>query len=289
MICYAAIFLTEFIYSRPKTGENPMDKVPLSVAIITKNEEQNLPACLKSVFFARQVVIVDSGSVDQTLQIARTFGCEVFCEEWLGFGPQKQLAIDKCVEPWILVLDADERVPEETAAAIKKIVTSAGVRAAGFSFPRKNYFQGRWIRHAGWWPDRVVRLFRAEAGCMTDAAVHEAVCVEGPVVSLDAPLEHETESRLEQILQKIDRYSTLGAREAFAAGKTATPWSAFFRAALTFLQDYLLRLGLLDGRQGLTLAVTDAVNKYFKYAKLSELVRHNRITAKQEKDSSGGA
>lgn len=266
-----------------------MDKVPLSVAIITKNEEQNLPACLKSVFFARQVVIVDSGSVDQTLQIARTFGCEVFCEEWLGFGPQKQLAIDKCVEPWILVLDADERVPEETAQVIRRIVTAVDGGAAGYSFPRKNFFQGRWIRHAGWWPDRVVRLFRADAGCMTSAAVHEAVCVEGLVQALDVPLEHETESRLDQILHKIDKYSTLGAREAFAAGKTATPWSAFFRAALTFLQDYVLRLGVLDGRQGLTLAVTDAVNKYFKYAKLSEIGRHNRIAAKQEKDPSGGA
>jgi hypothetical protein len=115
---------------------------------------------------------------------------------------------------------------------------------------------------------------------MTDAAVHEAVEVRGAVKNLDAVIEHYTESGLDKILQKIDRYSTLGAQEAFAAGKRSSPASAFFRAALTFLQDYFLRLGILDGRQGLTLAVTDSVNKFFKYAKLSELQRKSRRAGK---------
>jgi len=253
-----------------------MEKIPLSVAIITKNEEKNLRGCLQSVAFAAQIVVVDSASSDATPAIAAEFGCDFYTESWHGFGPQKQIAIDRCSRPWILVLDADERIPPETADVIRKIVTDPETRANGFSFPRKNYFAGRWIRHAGWWPDRVVRLFRRQAGRMTAAAVHEAVEVDGRIVELSAPIEHCTESNLGRILQKIDKYSTLGAGEAFAAGKRSSPAAAFFRAFFTFLQGYILRLGFLDGPQGLTLAVTDSVNKYFKYAKLSELKRAGR-------------
>ncbi|MCK9391192.1 MAG: glycosyltransferase family 2 protein [Syntrophales bacterium] len=275
------------------------DKSSLSVAIITKNEEANLPACLQSVVFAAQIVVVDSGSTDGTLQIARDFGCDVFEEPWRGgFGAQKQFAIDQCRHPWVLVLDADERIPAETAAMIKRL-TNIGQEearmhfsslpadssrggssgpvvseiATGYSFPRKNYFQGRWICHAGWWPDRLTRLFRRGRGGMSPAAVHEGVEVNGIVSPLNVPLEHFTESDLSKILQKIDRYSSLGAQEAYEAGRRATVSGAMFRAVLTFFQDYLLRLGVLDGPQGLTLAVTDSVNKFFKYAKLAEMGR----------------
>ena len=253
-----------------------MEKVPLAVAIITKNEETNIRSCLQSISFAEQIVVIDSGSIDSTLQIAAEFGCEVYNEAaWHGFGPQKQLAIEKCRQPWILVLDADERIPPDAADIIKKIVTDPNVKEAGFSFPRKNYFQGRWIKHAGWWPDRIIRLFRKGAGRMTEAIVHESVEVQGSIGVLDAPIEHFTESSLSKIIQKIDKYSTLGSEQAFKAAKTSSPFSAFMRAFFTFNQDYFLRLGILDGRQGLTLAVTDAVNKFFKYAKLSELGQKN--------------
>lgn len=248
-----------------------MGKVPLSIAIITKNEEENILSCLQSISFARQIVVVDSGSTDNTLKIAADFGCEVFSEEWRGFGPQKQLAIEKCSLPWILVLDADERIPSDTADAIKRIVTEPDVKEAGFSFPRKNYFQGRWIKHAGWWPDRIVRLFRKGMGKMSEALVHESVEVQGEIGFLDVVIEHYTESRLSKIIQKIDRYSTLGAQTAFKEGKNCTTGGAFLRAFFTFVQDYFFRLGILDGMPGLTLAVTDSVNKFFKYAKLSEL------------------
>ena len=253
-----------------------MEKIPLSVAIITKNEEENIRACLQSVAFAKQVVIVDSGSTDATLNIATQFDCEIYNEAWRGFGPQKQSAIEKCRQPWILVLDADERIPPETAEIIKKIVTDSKLKESGFSFPRKNYFQGRWIKHAGWWPDRIVRLFRKEAGRMTEAIVHESVEVQGMVGALNAAIEHYTESRLGKIIQKIDRYSTLGAETAFKEGKKSSTGGAFLRAFFTFVQDYFFRLGILDGMPGLTLAVTDSINKFFKYAKLSELAK-NRV------------
>ena len=249
------------------------EKVPLSIAIITKNEEANLPLCLKSVSFADQVVVVDSGSEDETVNIASAFGCNVFIESFKGFGLQKQSAINHCRHAWVLVLDADERIPKETASVIKEIVLNEDISVLGYSFPRKNYFQGRWIRHMGWWPDRVVRLFRKDSGRMAEAAVHESVIVSGQVRELNVPIEHFTESSLNKILIKIERYSTLGAEEAFKEGRKASVWSAALRAELAFFQNYFLKLGFLDGRQGLVLAITDSVNKFFKYAKLSELNR----------------
>ena len=253
------------------------DKVPLSVAIITKNEEHNLPDCLKSIAFAGQVVVVDSGSTDDTVAIASAFGCDVYEESWRGFGYQKQSAIDKCTNQWVLVLDADERIPRETAEVVKDIVSKDERGVAGYRFPRRNWFQGRWIRHMGWWPDRITRLFRRESGRMSEAAVHEAVIVTGFIADLDVPIEHYTESDLGKILVKIDRYSTLGAEEAFNEGRDASVWSAFLRASLAFFHNYFVRLGILDGVQGFTLSITDSVNKFFKYAKLSEM---NRLSKK---------
>ena len=251
-----------------------MNKISLSVAIITKDEAENMPGCLESVRFADQIVVVDSGSIDDTVKIAQDSGCEVFVEKWSGFGPQKQFAIDKCKYPWVLVLDADERIPDETAAVIRDIVSNKSSDAAGYSFSRKNWFQGRWIKHI-WGGDRVVRLFRRGQGQMTPDAVHEAVAVSGVVKALDVPIEHFTESDLSRILMKIDHYSTLGAQAAFKNGGKATVWSALFRAALSLFQNYFLKLGIFDGSQGLTLSILDSVNKFFKYAKLSEL--HNRF------------
>jgi (heptosyl)LPS beta-1,4-glucosyltransferase len=255
-----------------------VNKIPLSVAIITLNEETNLPDCIKSVNFADQIVVVDSGSSDNTIQIATDFGCEVWLEPWRGgFGAQKQFAIDKCRNSWVLVLDADERIPPETATAISDILTKNELKIAGYSFPRKNFFQGRWIRHAGWWPDRITRLFQKNLGQMTPASVHEAVEVNGSVQTLDVPIEHMTESRLDRLILKIDKYTTLGAREAFTGGRRASAFAAFFRAILAFLQNYILRLGMLDGSQGLTLATLDSVNKFFKYAKLADLCRKAKL------------
>jgi len=252
------------------------EKTPLSVAIIARNEAQNLPACLESVGFAAQIVVVDSGSTDATAEIARDFGCQVYDEPWRGFGAQKQFAIDRCTHPWVLLLDADERVPAATASAIREIIESGSDETAGYSFPRKNFFQGRWIRHL-WGGDRVVRLFRKSRGRMTQARVHEAVEVSGPVKALDVPLEHYTESSLSKLLLKLDHYTTLGAQEAFEEGKRASVWTAAAVAVFAFLQSYLLKRGFLDGVQGLTLSVAESVSRFFKYAKLSELNRKGKI------------
>ncbi|MCK9273517.1 MAG: glycosyltransferase family 2 protein [Syntrophales bacterium] len=250
-------------------------KIPLSVAIITKNESENLPECLATVTFADQVVIVDSGSTDNTREIASERGCSVFIEPWKGFGLQKQSALDKCTNPWILVLDADERIPAGTAGVIKEIVVQKKGLAKGYSFCRRNYFKGRWIRRFGWWPDPVIRLFRNGYGRISSVTVHEAVEVNGPVKRLDAIIDHYTESNLSRLLMKIDQYSTLGAEEALRAGKRSSVYNASVRAFLVFMQNYILRGGFLEGSQGLTLSITDSVNKFFKYAKLDELKKNS--------------
>lgn len=262
----------------------PMSGPEISVAIITKNEEDKILSCLESVKFAGQIVVVDSGSADDTVRIARDFGCDVFVEDWKGFGAQKQSAIDKCRNPWVLVLDADERIPSETESKIIGISGSGGLRgtAAGYSFPRKNFFQGRWIRHMGWWPDRVARFFQKGRGRMSDNAVHESVIIDGPVEILDCPIEHFTESDLGKILLKINQYSTLGAEQEFSKGRKCSVWEAAIRAELAFFQNYVVRLGFLDGRQGFTLSMTDAINKFSKYAKLSAL----NMEAKKRNDRS---
>jgi len=256
-----------------------MEKTPLSAAIITKNEEENLPDCLGSLFFSDQIVLVDSGSTDRTVDIARAYGCDIFIESWKGFGPQKQFAISQCRNDWVFVIDADERIPAETMSAIKEVVSGPG-DISGYYLPRKNYFQDKWIRHMGWWPDPVLRLFRKNCGRMTAASVHEAVLVDGKVEMLNFPIEHRTESRLSEILKKIDHYSTLSAQEAFNRGQKASIWSAAIRADLNFIHNYFIRLGFLDGRQGLVLSITDSINKFFKYAKLYEMTKQDRSVSR---------
>ncbi|MFA7383641.1 MAG: glycosyltransferase family 2 protein [Desulfurivibrionaceae bacterium] len=249
----------------------PKDKLPLSVAIITKNEEDRLPECLASVAFADEVVVVDSGSTDRTREIARQFGAAVYEESWQGFGRQKQLAIDRCRHDWVLVLDADERVDSATQAEIREVLVTGSHVA--YSFPRKNYFCGRWLRHAGWWPDRVVRLFRRDCARMSERAVHESLEVRGQVGALRQPLIHYANKDLAQTISKVNHYSTAGADELFAQGETASVTKALLRAAWAFLYGYLLRGGFLDRGEGFIMAVSDFMNVFFKYAKLRELQR----------------
>jgi glycosyltransferase involved in cell wall biosynthesis len=243
----------------------------ISVAIITFNEEDRLPACLAMLGFADEVVVVDSGSSDRTAEIATKSGAKVFNKVWQGFGAQKQFAIDQCGSEWVLIVDADERLPPETAAEIEKIVHSSSNTA--YSLPRKNYFLGRWIRHAGWWPDRTVRLFKRGTAHMPPKLVHESLVVTGSVGELVNPIIHYPFRNLAHMMKKMDTYSSAGAAELYQSGKKSSYGKAFFRAAWAFFYNYLIRRGILDGGPGLVIAVSDAVNKFFKYVKLKAM--HN--------------
>jgi glycosyltransferase involved in cell wall biosynthesis len=258
-----------------------MERCKLSVAIITKNEEDRLPNCLKSLSFVDEIVVVDSESTDKTVEIAKHMGCIVFVEKWKGYGPQKSSAVQKCKNEWVLIMDADERIPAETGQEIIKILENP--KADAYSFPRKNYFHGRWIKHCGWWPDRIVRLFRKSKGSVTKALVHESVDVSGTIMEVDTPIIHEPIRDLCSILDKINIYSSLGAETMFQNGKKISAPLAFLRGITAFLKLYILKLGILDGHEGFVISFSHAVNTCYKYLKLEEY--NKRYSCKKSSSS----
>ncbi|MGC2064095.1 MAG: glycosyltransferase family 2 protein [Thermodesulfovibrionales bacterium] len=245
-------------------------KLPLSVAIITKNEEEMLPDCLRSISFADDIVVVDSESTDRTVEIAKEFKCRVFTEPWKGFGPQKMSAVEKCRHDWILIMDADERIPAETKEAIISVINGTDT-ADAYSFPRKAFYNGRWIRHCGWWPDEIIRMFRKDKGSVSNRAVHEGVEVMGMVAKLSAPIVHYPMPNIEAVVAKIRLYSSLGAKELLTAGKSSSFSKAFLHATASFIKSYFFKLGILDGGPGFLISYTGAATTYYKYIRLIEL------------------
>lgn len=249
------------------------DRALFSAAIITKNEEKRLPGCLESVSFAEDIVVVDSGSTDNTVRIAQEFGCRVFVEEWKGFGPQKNSAIEKCRYEWVLLLDADERVTEEAKEVIVRTLRRPA--AAAYRLNMKHYFHDKWIRHSGYWPDPHVKLVNKTKGRF-HGPIHEKWLSDGPVQDLDASIAHYGFSDYADMLKTLDEYSTIISMELFAAGKQVSPFSPLSHGVGMFLKIYFLQMGVLDGFDGLVIALTKAGGSFFKYAKLLELQRQNK-------------
>jgi glycosyltransferase involved in cell wall biosynthesis len=272
----------------------------LSVVIITFNEEANIGRLLVSVqplvaAGEGEIVLVDCGSTDRTVAIARSYGARVFVEPWQGYAAQKNSAIDKATGDWILSLDGDEEVdgellrellgdrrPVSDSAGHARRPTLRGARARleeaaadGFFIPRKNYFMGRWIKHGGFWPDPKLRLFRRERGKFEDRAVHEDAHIEGytKVIPYGA-LIHHSYPTLSDYIEHMNRYSSLGAEMAVAKGTVRfRVLNIVVRPWLTFIYNYFFRLGFLDGREGLLLHLYHAVYVSWKYAKAWELSR----------------
>lgn len=240
----------------------------LSVIIITKNEADNILACLNSVKFANQWIIVDSGSTDGTVEIARAAGATVIeTTDWPGFGPQKNRALDAAQGDWILSLDADERIPDALRDEILSVLQSPS--HAAYALPRLSSFCGHFIRHAGWYPDYIVRLFRRGAGRFSDDLVHESIVLkDGGAGRLKTPIIHYSYADDDAYLRKLGQYSSLGAQQAFAAGKRSTLGKAILHAFSAFLRSYVFKRGMLDGRAGLMVAISTAESTYHKYFKL---------------------
>lgn len=240
----------------------------LSVILITKNEADNLQACLDSVRFADEWIIVDSGSTDGTVSIARAAGASVIeTADWPGFGPQKNRALDAAQGEWVLSLDADERIPDALRDEILAAISAPAHDA--YAMPRLSSFCGYFIRHSGWYPDYVVRLFRRNAGRFSDDQVHERVIVrEGSTGRLSTPMLHYSYRSDSDFLRKLDQYSSLGAQQAYAAGKRSSLTKALTHALSAFIRSYVLKRGFLDGRAGLMVAITSAESAYHKYLKL---------------------
>lgn len=244
----------------------------LSVFIITKNEAAHIQACLESLAFADEVIVLDSGSTDNTCQIARAWGAKVVVsEDWPGFGPQKNRALALCTGDWVLSIDADERVTPSLEQAIRNELINP--QADAYKIARLSQFAGRWIRHSGWWPDYVLRLFKREQGKFTDAQVHERVEVNGTVHVLDGHFLHYPYATLEVFINKINLYSTAAAQSAYERGKRTTVLGPYGHAFWTFTRHYILRRGFLDGWQGFLLAGMAATGSFYRYVKLYCLSR----------------
>ncbi len=245
-------------------------RASLSVTIITLNEEENIRACLESVRWADEIVVCDSGSRDKTLEICREYTQRVYVDEWRGFGAHKNLCLSRAAHPWVLSLDADERVTPALQTAIQEVLAAEG-SLDGYFIPRRNYFLGRWVRSSGWYPDHVLRLFRKTRGKFKEVAVHEAVEVEGRVGFLEEPLEHHTYRSVGDFLGRMDRYSGLAAEEMLRQGRKAGILDLVLRPPVTFLRMFLLRGGFREGWGGLVLAGLYACYTFAKYARLWEM------------------
>lgn len=238
----------------------------LSAIVIAKNEADNIEACLDSIAFCDERIVVDGGSEDATAALARAKGASVtVTKDWQGFGHQKNLALSLATGDFVLSVDADERVSEALAAEIRHAVAASD--ANGFEMPRLSTFCGRPMRHSGWYPDYVLRLFRRGRARFSDDLVHERVICDGRVVRLNEPLTHHPVLRLEDSLSRMDRYSTARAEMIVSSGRRVSFFTGIVRGWWTFIQTYFIRLGFLDGREGFLLAVANAEGTYYRYMK----------------------
>jgi glycosyltransferase involved in cell wall biosynthesis len=239
----------------------------LSVFLITRNEAANIAACLESVAWADEIVVLDSSS-DETPAICARYGARVTTStEWPGFGPQKNRAMDLASGDWLLSIDADERLTPELRAEIEQVLAAPDAEA--YEMPRLSSYLGQPMRHGGWWPDHVTRLFRRGAARFNDAKVHEALQVQGRTGRLRNHLVHHSFRSVEQVIAKMDSYSSYAAAGMAERGRSANLTSAVLHGLFAFLRTYVLRAGFLDGRLGFVLAVSNAEGAYYKYLKLA--------------------
>lgn len=243
----------------------------LAIALITLNEEANLERTLASAAWADELVVVDSGSTDATLAIAHRFGARVYEEPWRGFAGQKNAAIAHSTSDWVLSLDADEELTPELAAEIRALLAGEPVQIA-YRIRRLNHFLGRPLRHGGYWPDPKLRLFRRGRARFEDRPVHESMVADGPVGELKSPLLHHCYASLEEYIEHMNRYSSAGAGLIVDSGRArhSLGWlvaKGLLNPAATFCYNYFIRLGFLDGPEGLLQHLNHSAYIHWKYAK----------------------
>ncbi len=246
----------------------------LSVIVITKNEERNIAACLESVRWADELVVVDACSEDRTTELARAGGATVFVRKWPGFGPQKNFGMEQARSEWLLILDADERVSASLRDEIIQCIDRWTLDApSAYRMPRCNYFYGAWVRWGGVFPDYQIRLLRKGRARYNDAAVHENLVVEGNVGTLSTPLDHFTERRVKDHFKKFGLYTSLAAQEKGRIRVHVRPSDLLIRPLVVFVKTYLFKQGFRDGVRGLIVCAFASMYTFVKYAKLWDLTR----------------
>ena len=257
------------IYANSRRTKTPINVPSLSVILITRNEAANIRECLRSVEWADEIIVVDSGSTDDTVDLAREMGARVYQHDWPGFGPQKTRALGYATKEWVFSIDADERVTPELRAEIEHAMLKG--EADGYSCPRLSQFCGTFIRHGGWYPDYVLRLFKRDAGRFSDSLVHEKVQINGSSAKLGKPLLHYSYLNTEDVERKVEHYSTAAAQQMYQAGKRSSLVGAALSAGWAFVRTYVVRLGVLDGVAGWQIAGMNARTTWLKYRKLAAL------------------
>lgn len=251
-----------------------MARLPLSAVLVTRNAASQLPTCLASLAFCEDIVVIDSGSSDETIAVAERQGARVIHQDWLGFGPQKQFAVAQARHDWVLCVDADERVSEPLRASIEAALARPKFNA--YRFPRRNRFMGRYLRHGEGYPDWSLRLFDRRHARWSDDAVHEKVLSDAPAGELVGDLLHDSAETFGAYLAKQDRYTTLAAEAALAAGRRATIAHLLLSPLVRFFKFYIFRLGFLDGFPGLTHILIGCRNSYMKYAKMRAILEERK-------------
>jgi glycosyltransferase involved in cell wall biosynthesis len=248
---------------------NAAPRAPLSAVLITRNAASVLEPCLQSLAFVEEIVVIDSASSDSTAEVAKRYGARVVQKEWLGYGRQKQFAVEQAKHDWVLCIDADEQVSPELAANIQAAL--AQPVAPVYRMPRRNRFLGRWLSHGEGYPDWSPRLFNRMSARWSDDLVHEKVLYALTPGTLEGDLLHDSFDDLATYLERQNRYTTLAARQAFENGRYAGVVHLLLSPVVRFFKFYVFRLGFLDGLPGLLHISIGCMNSYLKYAKLIEL------------------
>jgi glycosyltransferase involved in cell wall biosynthesis len=247
----------------------------ISTIVITYNEERNIQRCLESVVpFSDEIVVVDSGSTDRTVEISRRYATRVISHEWLGYGRQKRLAMEHSTCPWVFSIDADE----EVSSALGAEILSLDFEVDGYEMPRKAWYLNRWIEHSGWYPGYILRLFNRERGSFTDEIVHEYVDVSGKVGRLKNDLYHYSYRNVAHHVEKMNDLTTLAARQMDEQDRRAGIHNIAFYPFFEFLKVYFWKKGFLDGLAGITISALHAYYVFLKYAKLYE-IKSSRLAA----------
>lgn len=251
------------------------EKIALTAVIITKNAATQLADCLKSLAFCQEIIVVDSGSEDDTTEIANSFGVTLLHQPWLGFGPQKKFAVGQSKTDWVLCLDADERISEKLKAAI--IAEFKSPKFLVYQMPRCNRFMGRWLRHGEGYPDFNIRLFNRQAANWSNDLVHEHVVTSSPIGVLQGDIMHDTAETIANYLEKQNRYTTLQAEAMYKKGKVPSVVKVVLSPWVRFFKMYVIRRGWQDGFPGFVHITIGCLNSFFKYVKAREFAKQDEV------------